>query len=604
MGQRCFLVFRLALILLFTATTDLSFQLQAQDQSATDAQSAAQTQPGSEEEIWFGVLDAEVRRFRFTIRLKESNEGWSGVLKSLDEGGREFGLDNVRRDDSSLAFEIKATNAKYSATLGEGGEVAKGRWLQNGADLELELKQVQEPPAQKLTAVWTGELNALVQKLKVQVRELESGEVYFDSLTQQAGGFVAKKTVDGDQVIIEVPAVRGKFEGTLEADGQRLVGKWRQGLIPLQLTLERSEQTVSEEESQPKRPQTPQPPFPYEVQEVTFENEQAEVKLVGTLTIPDRETSPEEQKTKFPAVILISGSGPQDRDESILGHKPFWVIADHFSKKGIAVLRYDERGVGQSSGTFEDANSTDFAADVRAAIAFLAAHPAIDASQIGLCGHSEGGLIASMVAAQDERVAFIVLMAGPGVNGQKVVESQTRLILEVSGVPAEEIERQMKIQRAFIELAKQDPLPTKEEFSQAAMEKAGDYFTANEMEEDTARQMIDAAFQQLVSPWFQFFMSHEPASDLEKIACPVLAINGEKDLQVDPKLNLPAIEAALEKAPTDDFTLRELKGLNHLFQQSKTGLVQEYAQLEETFNPAALQLMTEWILEKTDRKQP
>ncbi|MCR9291600.1 MAG: alpha/beta hydrolase [bacterium] len=548
-----------------------------------------------DQELWFGTLDAEVRCFRFLVTLTKIEGGWSGELKSLDEGGRDFPLDNVQRDAESLVFAIQSTGAKFTSQVDASGDTAVGQWQQRGANLPLELARVAELPSEKLKSVWIGELNVLLQKLKVQVRELESGEVYFDSVTQQVGGFVATKTVDGEQVVIDVPAIGGKFEGKIEDGGQRLVGKWKQGLVPLNLTLEKSEQAVAATEVPvPNRPQTPQPPFAYRIEEVEFQNNDAGVTLSGTLTLPQ-----EQGQSKFPAVVLISGSGPQDRDETILGHKPFWVIADHFSKNGIAVLRYDERGVGQSTGDFSQAQSTDFADDARAAIDFLSQHPAIDSSSMGLCGHSEGGLVAPMVAVDDPRVSFIVLMAGPGVTGEQVVTSQTRLILEASGVGEEEIQRQLKMQRVFIDLAKENPLPTKVQFTSRALESIAPLLKEQEKAGDTGQQMVEAVFGQLVSPWFQFFLVHDPAQDLAQVRCPVLAINGEKDLQVDPKLNLPAITKALEQAPTNDFEIVELPGLNHLFQQSATGLVQEYAELEETFNTRALELMTNWILEKS-----
>lgn len=544
-------------------------------------------------ELWYGTLRAEGRHFRFLITLTEEQDRWAGKLKSLDEGGVEFELDEVQRSEEQFRFELQLTNAIYTSKLDASGKVAEGTWKQRGVTLPLQLHRVDAPPSEPVQIVWEGTINALIQKLKVRFRELESGELYFDSVSQKVGGFVATKTVEDQQVTFDVPAIGGKFEGTIRDDGQRIVGKWKQGLFPLNLVLERLEELPQESASEPPpRPQTPQAPFPYQVEEVTFRNEQDDVTLAGTLTIPKDETS------TYPAVVLISGSGPQDRDETILGHKPFWVIADYFSRNGIAVLRYDEGGVGKSSGTFAEANSGNFAEDVEAAIDFLRGRTEIDAARIGLCGHSEGGLVAPMVAARNDHVAFIVLMAGPGVNGEQIVSSQSRLILQASGVNPDEIERQSEMQRAFLELAKQRPLE-KEAFLKNAQKALEPYLTEEEKSEGRGEQMAEAAFAQLSSPWFQFFMTHEPSENLEKVACPVLAINGELDLQVDPKLNLPAIEAALKRAPTTEFELVELPGLNHLFQKCRTGLVQEYGELEETIHPSALERMTNWIREQT-----
>jgi dipeptidyl aminopeptidase/acylaminoacyl peptidase len=178
----------------------------------------------------------------------------------------------------------------------------------------------------------------------MQFRELDDGSVFFDSVTQKAGGFVTTKTIDSDKITFAVPGVQGTFEGKLDEDGKQMIGKWKQGTISLDLILDRVEQPAAD--AVPNRPQMPKAPFPYTVTEVKFENSKDGVTLAGTLTLPDG------RDEKLPAVILVSGSGPQDRDETLMGHKPFWVLADYFSRHGIAVLRYDDRGVGESKGTF------------------------------------------------------------------------------------------------------------------------------------------------------------------------------------------------------------------------------------------------------------
>ncbi len=547
-------------------------------------------------QVWYGVLDAESRHFRFILRLARSDGSWTGELQSLDEGNAVFPLDRIVTNEHSLEFELNSTGAVYRATREQGERIAKGSWQQRGVELALEFEQVDAPPKQEYTAVWSGTIGALFQKLEVRIRELSTGEVYFDSLSQLAGGFVTEKSITDEGVVtFEVPAVQGTFEGKLSEDGEQLEGYWKQGLFSLKLVLNRVHEEINDiPPEKPNRPQTPEPPFPYDVDEIEFVNPGANIKLAGTLTIPRSDGEPQ----AWPAVVLISGSGPQDRDETIADHKPFWVIADYLTRHGIAVLRFDDRGVGDSEGDFDTATSLDFASDVSAAVAFLRSDARIDSTKIGLCGHSEGGLIAPLVA-RDEDVAFVVMLAGPGVNGGRIATSQTRLILEASGTPADEVERQLKIQRVFIDLSNSDPDLDKDAFAAQASAAIVPLLTEEERGQDNAQQLSEAAADKLLSPWFQFFMKHEPGPVLEQMRCPVLALVGEKDLQVDPQLNLPPIRAALEAAPTTDFEVLELPRLNHLFQECETGLLQEYAEIEQTVAPEALQKMADWIQDHT-----
>ncbi len=545
-------------------------------------------QAGEPSELWFGVLDAEVRKFRFVLELQQDGQdAWTGKLISLDEGKREFPLDGLKRGDGVLRFDITVSAGHFEGRLTTDAK-AEGQWEQGQAKLPLNFERVAAVPQEALAARWVGQLNVLIQKLDVAFRELESGEVYFDSLTQRAGGFVASKQVEGDVVVFDVPAVKGTFEGTYSEDRSEIVGKWKQGLFPLDLTLRKSAADVAAAEPV-KRPQTPQPPFPYEVVQVTVPNPQSpNVRLAGTLTLP-RTTEP------VPGVVLISGSGPQDRDESIADHRPFAVIADYLTRRGIAVLRFDDRGTAQAAGVFGTATSHDLAGDVQALRGFLRAHPRINAEQVGLCGHSEGATVAAMVAAEEPETAFVIMLAGPGVNGEEILVSQLRLILEASGVDQEQLARQASMQKIYIELAKQSPPVSQEQFASQALAAIQPYLTADEAEAEQAAQLVAAAAAQLLHPWTRFFLTYEPSSSLSKRACPTLVLNGSKDLQVDARLNLPAIKAALTPEQLKYFTIEELPGLNHLFQECTTGNVDEYQQIEQTMSPRVLQRMAEWI---------
>ena len=271
---------------------------------------------------------------------------------------------------------------------------------------------------------------------------------------------------------------------------------------------------------------------------MTYTNEPGKTTLAGELTIP-------EGSGPFPAVILISGSGAQDRDETLMGHKPFFVLADALSRRGIAVLRVDDRGVGGSTGSTMQATMEDSAGDVIAGLEFLKGRREIDKTKLGLIGHSEGGVIAPIVATKSMDVAFIVLMAGTGLPGDQIITLQTRLIAKSTGANDDEIK----------------------------------------------------------SPWLQYFLRHDPRPVLEKVKCPVLALVGEKDLQVPPKENLAAIETALKQGGNTVSTVKELPGLNHLFQNAKTGGIGEYSEIEETIAPSALTLIGDWIAERTGGKK-
>ena len=543
-------------------------------------------------ETWYGVLETDARHFRFLLQIDEAATGQTGKLISLDEGNSEFALDELVKTGEQLSFKISVSSAVYQAKLDAQAGVMQGTWAQRGGEFPLSFKPVDGRPETEYEAIWLGELKGLLQTLEVQFRELDSGLVYFDSISQGAGGFVGKKAVDGLDITFSVPGVRGEFKGVLAEDGKSIKGKWSQGLTTIDLVLELAVVEATPDPMQPPaRPQTPEPPFPYDVEEVVFENAEAGIKLAGTLTLPQTA-----DQNPVPAVVLISGSGPQDRDETIMHHKPFWVIADFLSRHGIAVLRFDERGVGESTGDFSQATSADFADDVEAAVGFLSNHSRIHPAKIGLCGHSEGGLVAPMVAIRDKaNIAFIVMLAGPGVNGRRILESQSKLILEKSGVTEDEIDRQRQLQAAFIDLALQQPSLTEAEFIESGRQAVEELLTDRERGNDADKAMVEVAARQLLNPWMRYFLEYEPAEALQKVRCPVLALNGEKDLQVDPRLNLPAIRSALASAGNDQVTIQELANLNHMFQNAKTGLIHEYERIEETFDPGALKLMADWI---------
>lgn len=338
-----------------------------------------------------------------------------------------------------------------------------------------------------------------------------------------------------------------------------------------------------------KRPQVPVGPFPYEAREVTFRNEAGDLTIAGTLTVPDGDGP-------FPCAVMITGSGPQDRDETIFEHRPFLVIADHLARQGIAVLRCDDRDVGGTGpGNQEHPDSMDFVTDALASLEFVAAQDNIDATRLGLIGHSEGGLIAPLVAGQDERVTFVVMLAGPGVPGDEILMEQGEAIALAMGASAATLEEQRPIRRAFFDAVNaQDEAAAREAITRLLVMQGGDSMT-----EDTLEKAIEAQMEAFNTRWMRTFLSHDPRPALRAMHCPVLVLNGDRDLQVLHEQNVPEVEKALREGGNQDVTVALLPGINHMLQPSQTGSVMEYATIETTVDQSVLDAITTWIKART-----
>ena len=341
-----------------------------------------------------------------------------------------------------------------------------------------------------------------------------------------------------------------------------------------------------------KKPQEPDRPYPYLDEEVIYQNKSAGITLAGTFTRP-KEGGP------FAAVLLITGSGKQDRDETIMGHKPFLVLADFLTRKGIAVLRVDDREAGKSTGNFAASTSADFATDVEAGITYLKTRADVDPKRIGLMGHSEGGLIAPMVAARNADVAFIVLLGGQGLTGEEVMVLQGQQIMKVQGATEAQLETQKRVQTRLFAIVKAEADPAEREKKlQATMDEENEKALGKDVKlSDVQKQGVDAQLRMLKGPWLRFFLIYDPREALRKVRCPVLAMVGDKDAQVLPKENLSEIEKALKAGGNTDYTIKQMPNMNHLFQVCKTGDVLEYAKIEETISPIALDVIGTWILE-------
>lgn len=334
-------------------------------------------------------------------------------------------------------------------------------------------------------------------------------------------------------------------------------------------------------------PQEPNPPFPYRVQQISFINPNGDT-LAGTLTMP-------EKKGHYPAILLIAGSGPQNRDEQFGDHRPFLVIADYFTKKGFIVLRYDKRGVGESGGTSATATTVDFAVDATAAFQFLKTQPETDSTKIGLIGHSEGGLIAPIIAAAHKEIAFMVLLAAPGVRGSEVLIDQQVAIAVANGKDKEEIKAIREVNEGAFEIVQQY---TDSADLVAHLRPYVTDVSATDKDRPAGMELekyVDLQLNALLHPWMLSFLRYDPGPMLQQVQCPVLALNGINDLQVTPEPNLDRVQAMLQLGGNANVTARKLPGLNHMFQDSETGLPSEYQTNPQTFSPVVLVFIAAWL---------
>lgn len=392
-----------------------------------------------------------------------------------------------------------------------------------------------------------------------------------------------------DSIRLFFPIVNSTYTAAFNADKTALSGNWKQGSANVPLALKRVANKADI-----RRPQMPKPPFPYLEENVIYYNKDKSLQYGATLTIP-KSTKP------VPAVILITGSGPEDRDETLFGHKLFWVIADHLSRNGIAVLRVDDRGIGQSTGDISGGTSADFAKDVLAGIDYLKNHKGIDTKNIGLLGHSEGGVIAPLVAVQSTDVAFIVSLAGLGVKGSDLLSRQHSDYYKMVGFTDDEISKMRnldeRITKVIIESKSDDEL--KKEFNKMLRDwmnrQTEDFLKKSGFAGPRAVDNINQIAANCFAPWTRYFLAYDPATTLSKITIPVLALNGSKDVQVSADENLAGFNTLLTRAGNKNFKTVLMPGLNHMFQHAKTGAVSEYGEIEETISPEVLDIITTWI---------
>jgi uncharacterized protein len=440
---------------------------------------------------------------------------------------------------------------------------------------------------EKLKGSFLGELvipNQLSLRMGIIISIQEDNKLgsVLNIIDQSTGNIPCEQTIfRNDSIIIRLTKLGIEIAGSVDPAGNRMDCQFRQrgGVFPIAFNrVEKLPELL--------RPQEPKPPFPYNVEEIVFENKEAGVKLAGTLTIP-------EKPGRYPAVIMVTGSGKQNRDEEFSKHKPFWIIADHLTQKGFIVLRYDDRGVGKSTGNFDMSSTGDFAKDTEAGIAYLKTRKDVNPRKIGIIGHSEGGMVASIVAAGTSDVAFIVSLAGFMVNFENVVLDQLLNQAKQMGRSEEEIALEKAWRKSLYSIIRENT------DSATTVSKLWDTF--NRMSEDDLKKLNwpagrhESQVKQLMNPWWRYNLTLDNREKLMNIKCPVLALYGDLDKQVFPDQNIGFVEEAFKNGKCKKFELIRLPGLNHMFQTATTGSEYEYTRIEETFSPDALNLISDWL---------
>lgn len=533
---------------------------------------------------WHGTLDVGVAQLRLWLEVSQEQQGqYRATLESIDQApGQKMEISKFSFENNKIAFSIPSIGAQY-----------QGEWHQESASWQGEFKQGKSfklafkagPPAQGevhsgLDGLWKTDIEG--HPLLITVTSNKFGtQATLASPDEgvEALPIAVIKQIQ-QQVIIEIPFAAIKFKGELAQNERSFTGKWKQKGQPTR-TLTFTKQVASQQ-TVLKRPQMPVGDLPYVVKNVRFKNAKAQgVELAGTLTLPN-------QKGHFPAAILISGSGPQDRDETFMDHKPFAVLADHLTRQGIAVLRYDDRGVAESTGNHSNATSLDFASDVNAAFEFLRTQPQINPKAIGLIGHSEGGLIAPLAAKTNTDIGYLVMLAGPGVNTVDLMLAQQRAFAEIQQVTSAEIDDMQSVTKALMTAVKNAETP--KQAQQDVMSLLTSQSMAKLKAPEAQKDHIAGSF---LSPWYQYFIKYEPAQYFKDKSMPILAFYGELDIQVTAKENYAGLSELLGEHQDSEIML--MPKMNHLFQEAKTGAMTEYRNIEQTMSPKVLNKMSEWI---------
>lgn len=564
---------------------------------------------------WTGSIQIPGFDLKVVLKLSETKgKGWGGTLDIPAQGVKDFVLTNVVVSGSKVGFVLGGIpgNPGFKGEFSAAANTISGAFSQGGQTIPFKMTRGQSSvasaapvsslatPARSgagLEGFWFGKLQTPLGGIRVMFR-----------IKKEAGGVVSARFDSPDQGVFDIPVdsvlmekdklafalskIGAGYQAVLDKDRTAMAGDWQQGGQTTALNLAWQEKAPDF-----RRAQEPRPPFIYAEEPVAIRNQKADIKLAGTMTLPL-------SQTPTPAFILVTGSGAQDRNETIMGHKPFLILADHLARRGFAVLRMDDRGVGGSTGNLLESTDEDLAEDVAAQVEYLKTRKDVDPRRIGVIGHSEGATVGAIAAAANRDIALLVLLAGPGVSGRDLVVRQGETLLRKSGLPDDFVAKSRQTQEAiFKTLAEEKDNAVAGQKMKAAV---ADLLTALSADQKLsgafAQNMFETQIRTALTPWFRHFANFDPRSTLEKVKCPVLALNGGRDTQVPPDQNLPRIADALKAGNNPDFKTLELPKLNHLFQSCETGLPAEYGAIEETISPTALDAISEWIEKRTVRK--
>jgi uncharacterized protein len=566
--------------------------LQAQQPASNPGnRTSAVTRAASLEGDWSGTLQVGETELQLVLHLSKDAQGeWHAKLDSLNQAVYGMEASKVTREEDSLRFEIASVGAKFQGKIQPDHRTIRGVWEQGGTGLPLKFEKRASSAASRVAAnavskaegTWQGAIEVTNMRMRLQMHVSHDGQgkllASLDSLDQGIQGIPASKVTEKNgELSFEIPAFQAEYHGTLSASKNELAGAWTQNDSAEKLDFRRSDQPL-----ELRRPQNPAKPYPYTSEDVSFPSAGGKVTLAGTLTIPQG-TGP------FAAAVLVGGAGPTDRDETIAGHKPFLVLADLLTRKGIAILRYDKRGVAQSTGNAEQATMEDLTNDARAALNYLKARKEVDPKRVGLIGHSEGGILAAQIAAETDDPSWLVLLASPATNGERTLLRQSELIARTGGLPEEQITRSQQFDRQAYAAVREENTPT------ALDARLNGLIEKSALSASMPPAALQAQIRLMTTPWFRQYLDFDPAPLLEKIKCPVLALNGDRDLQVDADETVPLLRQAYEKSGNKDFTVLEIQGVNHLFQKAQSGSPALYGAIEETMAPEVQNAIGGWV---------
>lgn len=536
---------------------------------------------------WQGDIGPGTLNLGILVHFESTKQGLTGTIDIPAQQSKGVPLDILEVAATTIRFAIQGVPGEPTFEGRLEGDTLSGTFTQGGQSLPFSLERAGSAKGFAVIKDYLGNWEGAIKTidLKVGLSFSDNNGIMESLITIPVQGFeglMRIQELSSTRITMLIEGIPGNPSFKGELSGDSISGTFSQSGQNFPFSLERTDKALSLE-----RPQDPIKPYPYKAEEVTFNN--GDITVAGTLTLP-------EDQGPFATVVLITGSGPQDRNEELLGHRPFLVIADALTRSGFAVLRTDDRGVGGTGGDLNQASYNDLASDVLAGLEFLKTRPEIDPKRIGLFGHSEGGYIAPIVATQSDDVAFVIMMAGPSVSGLEVLKLQNKLILKQEGASDEDIEKQLVYLDAFADAFERNAYDEVAALTQVRMSDSfADLPEAERPSPEVQAQMIEAQVSDVATPYFRNFAVFDPQPYLKQLTTPVLAFYGAKDIQVDATQSVEPLQEALEEAGNDDVTIHVFEGLNHLMQPAETGSVSEYGEIEITIAPEVLVFITEWL---------